>query len=94
MTLAWGLLQRPLEPNGYTQLDACTDHLDLRELAMMIAIATGTHAEEPLILNPNYHDAYQGDSSRFLKLLRERQIQPLPMEQQIRLTHMGLQSPL
>ena len=92
MALSWQLLQQPDAPGCLQRIDACTDTLTLEELAQLVGDETGAAVISPEILSGAVHDNYQGDLTRFRTLLSRRQLQPLTMAEQIRLTLRGLRA--
>lgn len=90
LALSWQLLQQPQGAGSLQRFDACTDTLTLQELAQLVAAETGAAVISPEIPPGAIYDNYQGDLTRFRSLLRERQLQPPTMAEQIRLTLRGL----
>lgn len=90
LALSWQLLQHPQGAGSLQRFDACTHTLSLQELAQLVAAETGAAVISPEIPAEAGHDNYQGDLTRFQSLLSQRQLQPLTMAEQIRLTLSGL----
>ncbi len=90
MALSWELLRQPSDQQRFRLMDACTNTLDLRELAGLVAAETSTSVQGPTVDSHGAPDLYQGETGPFRELLRSRHSQPLAMEAQIHLTHFGL----
>lgn len=89
MELAWSLLLAPASP-GYQAIDACTDHISLLELARLISSQEGLPEPEHKIDFFMPSDSYGADSKMFLGKLKERNIFPLNLVEQIMDTRAGL----
>jgi nucleoside-diphosphate-sugar epimerase len=89
MELAWSMLIAP-DPPGFQIMDACTDQLSLLELATLISRREGLPIPRDRI-NPGLTTSrYCGDGKAFRAKLKERDITPLTLDEQIRDTREGL----
>lgn len=91
MALSWRLLGQPTANGSFRRLDACSHTLSLDELALLVATATGSKIQEWAVQSHGREDVYQGEMGPFRELLQNHALQPLTMEQQIRVTTSGLQ---
>jgi nucleoside-diphosphate-sugar epimerase len=89
MELAWNLLREP-DSVGFQAMDACTDHLNLLELANRISQREGLPEPEHSIDSSLAPSVYGGDAKPFLAKLKERGIVPLDLDGQIGDTLLGL----
>jgi len=89
MQLAWAMLKQP-KPTGFYGVDACTDALDLVELAEAISHAFGLQAPSHSINSELPADRYVGDSQAFRQLLKDYALIHPTLAQQIEETHVGL----
>ena len=89
MELAWQLLVKP-DPTGFHIIDACTDHIDLLDLARLISTREGLPEPKHEIDASLPTDFYGGDQQKFLEKLRSRGIAALSLIDQIDNTKKGL----